>query len=372
MKTARVMVADSEHDANMLYATGLFVPDPFIYFEIGGRQHVVMSDLEIDRAKRQASVDQVHSLTQYQQKLKAQGVATPRLGDVLPYVLREQGVKMVHLPANFPIGLAKRLNKFKIEVIPDPFIPQREAKTAAEIRKISDALRMTEAGMQAGIEMIRASRIGRDGFLYSEKQKLTSELVQGRINATIAEAGGNAARTIVAGGNQACDPHEIGHGPLRAHQTIILDIFPRDMKTGYWGDMTRTVVRGRASERVKKIYAVVGQGQNIAFDQLRAGIDGQEIHAAIRALFDSHGFPTGQHNGRMRGFFHGTGHGVGLEIHEAPRLAPVHSILKTGQVVTVEPGLYYPGTGGVRLEDVVVITPDGNRLLTKFPKCLEV
>ena len=123
---------------------------------------------------------------------------------------------------------------------------------------------------------------------------------------------------------------------------------------------------------MKEIYSLVGKGQKIAFDQIRAGVDGQEIHGQIRALFDSCGFPTGERNGRMSGFFHGTGHGLGLEIHESPRVAPVHSILRAGQVVTVEPGLYYPGIGGVRLEDVVVVTAKGNRILTKYPKFLEI
>ena len=366
MKPARLIVADSEHDANMLYLTGLFVPDPFIYFEIAGKKHVVMSDLEIDRANKLATVERVLSLTRYQKKF---GVR--KLSDVLPALLREFGVRSVEVPASFPIGYAKSLRGFKIHVV-DPFLPEREIKLSTEVCKLTDALRLAEEGMHAGIDVIRLSRVGRDGYLYWRKQKLTSEHVQGVINASIAGLGGNAAHTIVAGGNQGCDPHEAGHGPLRAHQPIILDIFPRDMKTGYWGDITRTVCRGRASDRVRTMFALVGMAQERAFQELRADIDGQTVHTGIRALFDRHGFPTGRKNGRMQGFFHGTGHGVGLEIHEAPRVAPVAATIQAGMVVTVEPGLYYPGSGGVRLEDVVVITPTGNRNLTRYPKFLEV
>lgn len=361
MTTARVIVADSDHDANMLYATGMFVPDPFIYFEIAGKKHIVVSDLEIDRAKKHATVHHVHSLSRYQKK---HGMR--KLAELLPKILREFGVRRMEVPADFPVYLAKNYR------VKDPFFPEREIKTAAEIRKLTAALRLAEEGMQAGIEAIRQSRIGRGGFLYWRNQKLTSEHVQGVINATLAGLGGVGAHTIVAGGNQACDPHEAGHGPLRAHQSIIIDIFPRDTKTGYWGDITRTVVRGRASERVRGLYAVVAKGQEIGLQKLRAGIDGQEVHQAIVEFFDRHGFPTGRKNGRMQGFFHGTGHGLGLEIHEAPRVAGVHNILRTGQVVTVEPGLYYPGLGGVRIEDVVVITDRGNRNLTRFPKFLEL
>jgi Xaa-Pro aminopeptidase len=245
-------------------------------------------------------------------------------------------------------------------------------KSAGAIKKLASALRLAEAGMRAGVRAIHLSRIGRDGYLYWRKQKLTSEAVQGVINATIAGLGGMTPMTIVAGGNQGCDPHEVGHGALRAHQPIILDIFPRDSKTGYWGDITRTVVRGRASERVKDMYVTVAKGQAMAFEKLRAGVNGREVHEAICALFKQRGFKTGRKNDRMQGFFHGTGHGLGLDIHESPRVCTVDATMKAGMVVTVEPGLYYPGIGGVRLEDVAVIGQRGARNLTTFPKFLEI
>ncbi len=363
MRTARVMVADSEHDANMLYAVGIFVPDPFIFFEIAGKKHIVVSDLELDRAKAQATVDRVLALRRFQSR---------KLEDVLPVVLREHRVRAIEVPMNFPVGVAKRLRGIRVKVNPDPFCPAREVKSASEIKKLASALRLAEEGMRAGINVIRLSRIGRDGYLYWRKHKLRSEDVQGVINATIAGLGGMAPMTIAAGGNQACDPHEVGHGPLRAHRPIILDIFPRDSKTGYWGDITRTVVRGRASERVRTMYTTVAKGQETALAKLRAGINGREVHEAVCSLFKRCGFKTGRTNGRMQGFFHGTGHGLGLDIHESPRVSAVDATMKAGCVVTVEPGLYYPGIGGVRLEDVAVIGKHGARNLTTFPKVLEV
>ena len=202
---------------------------------------------------------------------------------------------------------------------------------------------------------------------------MTAEDVQGVINATIARRGGIASHTIVACGNQGCDPHESGYGPLRAHTTvIILDIFPRDMRTGYYGDITRTVVRGRASDAVKELYAVVGAAQALAFRTLRAGVNGQKVHRAIQELFVQKGYKTGQVRGRMQGFFHGTGHGLGLDVHERPRVGAVSEKLRTGHVVTVEPGLYYRGIGGVRLEDVALIQQTGMRNLARFPKTLEI
>src|SRR4029077_3220118 len=167
-----------------------------------------------------------------------------------------------------------------------------------------------------------------------------------------------------------CDPHECGFGPLYADSLIILDVFPRDAKSGYFGDMTRTVLRGRASDAQRKLWDAVKAGQALALKRIKAGVDGMTIHKAIQDLFARRGFPTETRKGRRVGFFHGTGHGLGLEIHEYPRLQKV--TLKTGHVVTVEPGLYYPGLGGVRIEDVVVVTKKGHKMLSRLPKELEL
>jgi Xaa-Pro aminopeptidase len=366
------MVADSERDANMLYATRLFVPDPFIWFEVRGRTYAVMSDLEIDRARKHAEVDRVLSFAAYQRQLKLAGVKQPRFSDILNRVLRDFRIRDVEVPTSFPIGLAKPLRGIRLRVKSDPFFPGREIKTSTEVARLADAMHLAEEGMRSAVNALRMSRIGRGGFLYWRGKKLKAEDVQGVINATIAGLGGIASHTIVACGNQGCDPHEGGHGPLRAHTTIILDIFPRDTHTGYCGDITRTVVRGRASEAVKKMYAVVGRAQQFAFRKLRDGVNGQEVHGGIQKLFVDEGYETGRVRGRMQGFFHGTGHGLGLEVHERPRVSAVSEVLRAGQVVTVEPGLYYWGVGGVRLEDVAVVQRNGARNLAHFPKTLEI
>ena len=231
---------------------------------------------------------------------------------------------------------------------------------------------MARLGLEAGIRTLKRTKIGRDGYLYLNGAKLTSEMLKTAVNTTIMAQGWLPSHTIISSGNQCVDPHHEGTGPVKAHTSIIFDIFPRSQKNGYFGDLSRTVVRGRASERLKKIYASVQAGQQIGFDLIRDGINGKEIHEKILALFAARGFPTGRIGGRMQGFFHGTGHGLGLDIHEAPRIAPVDATLKSGHVVTVEPGLYYLGVGGVRLEDVVVVKPNGNRNLTDCPQFLEI
>jgi len=160
---------------------------------------------------------------------------------------------------------------------------------------------------------------------------------------------------------------------LRANEPIIIDIFPRSQKTGYFGDITRTVVRGRANEAVRKLYDTVLHGQKIGFEKIRSKAPAAEVHKAVQKFFTQQGWRTGRRDGRMEGFFHGTGHGLGLEIHEAPRMGATSTgNLKAGHVVTVEPGLYYPEIGGVRLEDVALVTASGSKNLTRFEKVLEI
>jgi Xaa-Pro aminopeptidase len=369
-----LIVADSESDANMRYATGIFVPDPFIWLRHRGRSYVVMSDLEIDRARREAKVDHILSLTHYRKRLERRGQKAPKLRDILVAVLRDFQLRSVIVPGNFPFMLATALHKAAVRVrLPRHGIfPERETKRPDEIAKIRAALRIAQTGLAAGIAMIRQSKIGPNRFLFLRGARLTSDMVRAEMDIACKRVGGNASNTIVAGGNQGCDPHERGHGPLRAHESIILDIFPRDERTGYFGDITRTVVRGKAGVALQEIYRTVAEAQSFAFRELKAGVDGFDVHKKITALFESRGFKTGKQRGRMSGFFHGTGHGLGLEIHEAPRVSIVSEQLKAGHVVTVEPGLYYRGIGGVRIEDVVALTDRGNRRLSSFVNQLEI
>jgi Xaa-Pro aminopeptidase len=369
-----LIVADSEREANLLYATGLFVPDPFIYLNFGGRPLLVMSDLEIDRARAQAPHCRVVALSAYQQKLRRDGVKSPGFAPVIRQILCEKKIRRAVVPDTFPLGLAGELRKLGVQLEPRAAVfPKREIKSADEVRKISAALMMAEVGMAEGMEVLRRSKIARNRRLIHHGLPLTSEKLRAVIDCAILQACGLAANTIVAGGRQACDPHERGHGPLRAHEPIIIDIFPRSQCTGYFGDITRTVVRGRASEAVNKLYDTVGRGQKIGFEKIRANVPTASVHKAVQDFFAQEGYKTGRRNGRMEGFFHGTGHGLGLEIHESPRVGATSAgKLRAGHVVTVEPGLYYPEIGGVRLEDVALVTAHGAKNLTRFEKVLEI
>ena len=365
----KLIVADSERSADMLYATRFFAPDAYIFLEVNGLRSVVLSDLEIDRGRKEARVDEVIPYSNIEERGNRRG--KPDFEDVLTRFLREKKVRKVRVPYDFSAGIAAALagSGIRVEPMKGHFWPEREEKTATEVKEIGKALRMTEMGLARGIEVLRATRIkGRE--LFWAKRKLTSEVLRAEIDSAILRAGGLPANTIVAGGLQACDPHERGVGPLRPHELIILDIFPRDARTGYFGDMTRTVVRGRASEAQRRLWETVQRGQRMAFRGMKPGASGLKVHEGIKEFFAKEGYPTKKRNGRWVGFFHGTGHGLGLEIHEEPRFG--RTTFKAGQVLTVEPGIYWPGVGGCRIEDVGLITEIGVRKLSRFAQEIEI
>lgn len=367
-----LIIAASEQDSNLYYASRFLAPDPFVLAEIRGKKIAVMSELELDRARKEADVDEVISSAKIAAKLKARGVR-PTLIEIIHFLFRERRVSKLRVPSNFPVEYADHLRKkgYSLRAKPDPFYESRTIKSKAEIEFISETQRQTERAVREAVTVLKKSKI-KGRFIYFEGKKLTSEKLKQIISRSLMEADCIAANTIVSCGRQCVDPHDRGSGPLLAHESIIVDVFPRSLESRYYADMTRTFVKGRASEKLKRMYRTVRQGQEIAFDSIKDGADGMKIHDAIMRHFERAGFKTGEMNGRMQGFFHGTGHGVGLDIHEPPRISKGRDILKAGQVVTVEPGLYYLDAGGVRLEDMVLVTKSGCKNLTRFPKFLEV
>lgn len=370
---ATLMIAASEKDANLYYATRFIAPDPFVFIQIGGRKHLLMSDLEVDRARQESTVDEVHSTSRLARDYKKKtGEKATFLGLVADF-LKQKKIKNLLVSYDFPILYADRLRKmqFEIAIKNEPFFEARAIKTAKEIKAIEEALRHTEAACKTATEVIARSKIQK-GKLFYKGKVLTSEEIKRIVNVSLMENNCVAQHTIIACGIDGVDPHNQGSGPLRANEPIVMDIFPQSVKTRYYADLSRTVVRGKASAKLKKMNAAVLEGQEIAFKSIRDGADGGQIHQAIQKRFEVLGFPTGNIQGRMQGFFHGTGHGVGLEIHEEPRISAGKDILKAGQVVTVEPGLYYADAGGVRIEDMVLVTKKGCRVLNRLPKILEI
>ena len=371
--TAMLIVAASERDANLYYATRFLAPDSFVFMQTATQKILLMSDLEIDRAKQQSTVDVVLSSSVYDKKLKDQGMTEPKAADVIKALLDEFGLTDLIVPTSFGIELADALRErgFRISTRKEPFYPERAIKSPDEVQHVLHTMQATEEAIGHAVEVIKAADI-HQGQLYYEGQPLTSEFIKKLINVKLMENDCIAQHTIVACGDDACDPHNEGSGPFRAHQPIVMDVFPKSSKTGYYADITRTVVKGKPSDALRRVYDTVLQGQELGLQMVIAGASGKAIHSAIQDLFERTGYHTGVIDERVQGFFHGTGHGVGLEIHEPPRISRSDDTLQPGHVVTVEPGLYYLGIGGVRIEDTVLVTSDGYENLTSFPKQFEL
>lgn len=363
----KMIHAASPDSADMLYATGFHAPDPFVFIEHRGKSTIVLNDLEIDRGRRQAKVDEVLSASDLGREFGSASSAVIAAG-----LLRRRKIRRVEVPSDFPLGSARVLEKAGIKVAPveGHFWPKREIKTKHELEDIRKALRISEAGILRAVEVLRAARVARGSLLQWSGKTLTSEVVRAECDSAVLRTGGIPGGTIVAGGRQACDPHERGHGPLRAHELIILDVFPRDARSGFFGDLTRTVVRGRANDAQRELWQTVCAAQKLAIRSIRPRVKGRSVHRAVQEFFAARGYRTEKKSGRWTGFFHGTGHGLGLDLHEQPRIAA--TVFRPGQVFTVEPGLYYPGIGGARHEDVVTVTGSGCRLLSRLAVPLEV
>lgn len=367
---ATVMIAVSEIDANLYYATRFAAPDPFIFVQAGAEKIAVMSDLEMDRARSQARVDTVLSYSAYERRAREKGVDAPTLLDVLDLVLREQGARHLLVPGNFGVVYADglRAKGYTLAVKREPFFEARLVKSEEEIEAIAETQRATEEAVGAAISAIRAAKVEDDGFLCLDGEQLTAEGLKKIMHVKLMEYECVAQHTIVAPSLQGVDPHHHGHGPIRANESIVIDVFPRSVRSRYFADMSRTVVKGKASPKLRAMYKAVLSAQECGMELIRDGADGRAIHTAVNAVLEKDGFYTGMVNGRMQGFFHGTGHGVGLDIHEPPRINKSGEVLRGGYVVTVEPGLYYLDAGAIRIEDLVVVTEAGCRNLTNFPK----
>ncbi|MCK4592754.1 aminopeptidase P family protein [Candidatus Parcubacteria bacterium] len=367
--TPKLIIADSEKDSNMFYAAGILIPDDFVYLEKNGRKTIYIDDLEYNRAKKEAKVDSVVNYSKY-----IKGINRDTFGKILINILKDNRIKKVTVPGNFKMKYAKILmdNKIKIEVV-EPFFKKREFKNKNEIKKITEVQGVNERTLQVAINIIGKSKIRKDKKLSYQNKILTSEFIKEVIDVEFLKGGCFSEFDIVSCGKDSSDPHNFGTGPLFANQLIVIDIFPRSKTTKYFSDMTRTIVKGKASPEMKKMYDAVLGAQKLALGKIKAGVRADLIHKKVQDYFENKRFKTGEKDGKIQGFFHGTGHGVGLDIHELPNISLGNKKpLKISNVVTVEPGLYYPEIGGVRIEDLVVVTKSGCKNLTKFPKFLEI
>ena len=366
---ALLLVTSSSRDVDFYYATKFWIEDPAIFIQVGAKKILALSQYEAGRARKEAKVDEIIDIQAYNEKKR---LKDPSIMKVVSSLLRDLKVNEIIVPEYSSYQLGKHLEKqgFSLKVR-EPFLKERTVKTNAEVKYIVAVQRKMEEVLAEALEIIRKSRI-KGKFLYNKKGEiLTSEQIRSFINSELLKRGCVPEKsTIVSSGDQACDVHFFGSGSLMANSAIIIDIFPRSAESKYWSDMTRTVVKGKASPELKKLYNTVLAGQKKALALVKPGASGKMIDQTIRDFFISKGYQTGKIKGKMQGFVHGTGHGVGLDIHEGPRICQKDSILKAGNVITIEPGLYYWGLGGVRIEDTVVVTEKGCLNLAKFSKRL--
>lgn len=364
---ARLFYANPHHDSNLAWTTHFFAADPYIAIATGKKIVGVFSALEIPRAKTESSCTDALLLNDVVASAK-EAYGDAGIVSQIRWLAKKIKITSFVVGENFPVGVAKGMDACGIKyTVASHLCPEREIKTDEELKAIREGNKASEAGFAAVETILRGSTIKGRKIFYKGKV-LTSEILHEAI--AIAGLKLNAISDqgiIAAGGIQGCDCHCHGHGPLYANQLIVVDIFPRNQKSGYYGDMTRTFLKGKASDAQRKLVATVASAQKLAIKNIKDGVTGASVHEKVSDYFIQKGYETTVKNGEYRGFFHGLGHGLGLDVHETPSLSPRGTnALSAGNVVTIEPGLYYPEIGGCRIEDNAVVEKSGCKLLSKF------
>jgi len=368
--------ADSEN-SDQYYLSGFDAPDPFVTLYDGEVRLLFLRSLEYGRAKKEASAATVQRGSEFELegKIEEFGRREARYR-VLAEFLESHGVSSVAAPPRFPLRTADGLRELGVEVVADEegaITEIRATKTDEEIDNIRDAQHANEAAMARAEELIDAATADDDGVLHHDGEVLTSERVKEEIEVTLLRHGCALDDTIVACGRDAADPHDRGSGPLEAGEPIIIDIFPRSKSSRYHADMTRTFCHGEPSDRLEEWFDLTDEAKEAALAAVEPGATGDEVHAAASELYEDAGLPTLRKDPTAEtGFIHSTGHGIGLDVHEQPSVSPDAGELEPGHVITIEPGLYDPTVGGVRIEDLVVVTEDGYENLTDYPTHLRV
>ncbi len=374
-----LVIGAPEHDANAYHLSGFLAPDAVICLRVAGKTYLAVSSLEYGRAEKEAPVDNLLShdelgITRLARELKSGARA---YAAAVANLLDELGAlnSPIAVPADFGVVYADELRARGVTITPDGrlFDGLRRAKTVEEVSHIQKTQDAIEAACAHAVETLEEAAVRDDGTLEWHGETLTSEKLRAEIDVELLRRGCAADGTIVAGDPQGTDPHERGHGPLKAGESIIVDIFPVDLSTRYYSDMTRTFVKGEPDEGLQEMYDAVLESQEVALSMIKAGVNGRDVHKKVSEVLHEAGYKTNVHDQEegkplTEGFFHGTGHGVGLGLHEAPRVSLADDELIAGDVVSVEPGVYDPKVGGIRIEDLVVVTEDGCRNLTRFPK----
>jgi Xaa-Pro aminopeptidase len=372
---AILICGDTLRSPELRHEVPLGIGDPFLYLETDGRRAVLTNVLEVDRIAQQApALERLLGEQFGRDELIAEGLSYSQIDREL-YVraVRHVGISEAVVPSDFPLAVADRLRDEGISLTPDEdlFAERRRRKTDAELAGIRRAAHAAVAGVEECARVLREAEIDGDGLRY-DGEVLTSEALRARVREVCARLGAPAPEDIIVAPMRPGDAvgHESGSGPLPAHAPICLDLWPQDEASGCWADMTRTWVRGDVSDAVAGLHRLVLEAHERALAATRPGVPGVEVYGAACDVFEAAGHPTQRTKkpgeSLQHGFFFGLGHGVGLEVHEAPALGRTgHAPLIAGDVVAIEPGTVDPEHGGMRVEDLVLVTDDGYELLTE-------
>ena len=361
------VVYDSSDNEDMRYLSGFLATDPFIYvYKKDGREFLIVSSMEELRARRESPCSIVtRTAAGFYELLEKHNDADAASAEMIKNFCGEK----LLVPYSMPVGFARALeSRAQVTIDSGTVLSMRAKKTGVEIEKIRAVQKKNERGVTLAIDAVRKADVSEDGGLFFEDEPLTSEKLREIMHEAFFRMGLDDKDTIASCGADTALPHAKGKGQLFANQPIVLDVFPRDIETGYFADMTRTISKGKPSDEICRMYDTVHEAKELAVSLIRAGVSGAEVHNAAADHFTKKGYVTAG----TSGFIHSLGHGVGLAIHESPSLSVRGGVLEEGNVVTVEPGLYYPGIGGVRLEDMGAVTEDGFDRFTTFEEELIV
>jgi Xaa-Pro aminopeptidase len=368
-----LIFGDSMGSPTMRHEVPVPVPDDFIYAEHGGKRFVAVYSHEVPRLSGNGfDVRPFEALGR--DELVAAGLSNEQvLVELALRACRDVGITTAAVPTKFPLAVADHLRANGVDVAPDEqlFAQRRRAKNEAELAGIRRAQRAAEAAMDAARGLLRRATRA-NGLLMLDGEPLTCERIKAAAATVMTERGTVAGDFIVSHGAQTAVGHDMGSGPIAPDEPIVLDLFPRDGESACYADMTRTFVVGTPPDELVEYHKLVREAIDRSLAAIRPGAAGRDIHIDICRLFEEHGYPSqlSKEPGTVLedGFFHGLGHGVGLEVHEPPSLGLTgHEQLIPGDVVTIEPGLYRSGFGGCRLEDLVLVTEGGAENLTRFP-----
>ena len=362
-KKPDILIIDkSTTNTDLRYACAFIAPDPFVYLRIQNKTTLIVSPLEYNRALQESMVDEVINSAHIAKKHRATWAHIAI--ECIP-----KTIKKITVPPSFPLAYARILERkgIHLRIATQPLFPQRICKDKKEISALREIIHITEQAMHIAEDILRNSIIQGSHLLY-KGNILTSEEIRQHIMMFFAQSNAEAPSTIIAGGTQSCDPHCEGYGQLHPGEPIVIDIFPRHLKSGYYGDMTRTFIKGHANTAQKKLYATVRKAHKAAIQAIKPRVHAQTLHKIVEQIFAEAGYTTTMKNTPPHGFIHSTGHGIGLDIHEAPAISRNSTtVLKTGMVFTIEPGLYYHTTGGIRIEDDILVTAHGAEVLSHYP-----